>query len=147
MKVVFSGGAEIDAALRDLSRRLAKAVTTRAATKALKVFVDAANAKAPVGRTGNLAKSYKVGARSVLTRRQKSQADQPAADEVIVYAGTANPAGQMQEFGTAHHRPQPHARPAWDETGPKVLAILETDFAADVAKTTARAAKKAAQQP
>jgi HK97 gp10 family phage protein len=145
MKVVFSGGAEIDAALRELPRRLAKAVTTRSATKALKVFVDAANAKAPVGRTGNLSKSYKVGARSVLTRRQKSQADQPAADEVIVYAGTANPAGQMQEFGTVNHAAQPHARPAWEETRQKVVDSLEQDFAAEVAKTKARAAKRAAK--
>lgn len=144
--MTFHGGAEIDAALRDLGRRLAKATTTRAAKKALQPFADAANAKAPVGKTGNLAKSYQVGARSDLTRRQKAMADRPAADEVIVYAGTSHPQGQQQEFGNRNHRAQPHARPAWEATREKVLEQLEQDFAADVAKTTERAARRAGKQ-
>lgn len=32
--------------------------------------------------------------------------------------------GILQEFGTAHHGPQPFARPAWDSESPRALRIL-----------------------
>lgn len=51
--------------------------------------------------------------------------------------------GSFQEFGTAHHGAQPFARPAFDETAPKCLALVGAAFWTELAARGIRQASSA----
>ncbi len=144
MKVTFSGGSEIEQALRALPRSAAKSAVRRILKKAAARFAEAANAGAPEGSDHNLKGSYGVGSR--LTKRQASLARKEGRDDVVVYAGTADPAGQQQEFGNARHGAQPHARPAWDQTQNDIFSDIQDGLSAEVEKTVARYARRVAKR-
>jgi hypothetical protein len=91
-----------------------------------------------------------------LTDRQMSQhrkmfRDDRAAVEVFVGpAGiegkkgiVSNPSAHTQEFGTAHHGPQPFMRPAWDSDHKALLQRLGEIMAKEIEKAITRQARKA----
>jgi len=142
MKMEFHGGKDLEQALKELKVTARKSLARRVLKRAGKLFADAANALAPRGAgTPHLSGSYGVSTR--LNKSQRSKRGKLKPSEVVMYAGTSDPAGQQQEFGNARHGPQPHARPAFDETAVKMLDQIGEDMAADIEKTTARARRKA----
>lgn len=145
IKMEVRGGKEIEDALRELPKYTSrKAVLRRILKRAAQVFADRANALAPTGESHQLETSYGVGTR--LTRRQAAKARREGRDDVFMYAGTADPAGQQQEFGNARHGPQPHARPAWDETQQEIFDRIQDEMSVEVEKAVVRARRKAARQ-
>lgn len=143
MKVEFKGGQDIERALAALPQASAKAAARRVMRRALAVFIDRVSQLAP-RKIGSLGVSYGIGTR--LTKRQAGLARREGRDDVFLYAGTADPAGQQQEFGNARHAPQPHARPAWDETQQAVFDLIQDGMAAEVEKTVQRYAKRMARK-
>lgn len=144
----WEGGPELEAALKALadaagSGRDGKAAMRRAGLTALEPFAKTAAADAPI-LSGNLSMSFKTGTR--LTRRQAALAKKAPKSGVEVYAGTANPAGQMQEFGTAFHPAQPFAREAWDKTQLLVLNVFSQEAWKELAKTAQRMARRLAKR-
>lgn len=159
--------------LRDLERALAelgkpsrqKAVARRALKKAAVPMVEAASANAPV-LSGSLQASIHAG-----TKTSDGNAGKRAFAAVMAGGGSRGEAGAaaraanaatsnlvelhvgpgqhpqaiFQEFGTEHHEPQPFMRPAWDETSGGMVESIKAELAADIAKTAARLARRAAK--
>lgn len=145
--VSFDGGKELLSALESLKPSLRKPVLRRAAMEALKPFLSEVKRLAPVAPVegGALRDSYVIGGPTKLTPRAKGQARRLRDSEVEVYAGTSNPAGMLQEFGTYYQRAQPHARPAWVTTRGAVLKAFTVAVRFDIERTAARAAKRVAR--
>lgn len=144
----FSGGKELMEALEELKPSLRKPVMRRSAQKALVPFLDAVKGMAPVAEVegGALRDSYVIGGPSKLTGREKGRArNEMGKVDAVAYAGTSNPAGKLQEFGTRYQLAQPHARPAWVATREKVLKSFADEMWEDIARTAARAARRAAK--
>lgn len=80
-----------------------------------------------------------------LTRRQARDARKEGKSFAEVYVGTADPAGQQQEFGNVNHPAQPSGRPAWAATQDEFLEGLGADLGAEIDKAAARLARKAAR--
>jgi hypothetical protein len=146
--VQTTGFAELERALQTLGREATqKASLRRSAVKALQPVATLAEALAPRDK-GTLAVSIGVGAR--LTKRQaglhrRMFRDDRAAVEVFAGAGGLAQAVQM-EFGNFKDAPQPFMRPAWDAEGLKTLDRLATELWADIQRTAARQARRAARQ-
>lgn len=115
------GLAGLAAALAQLPKATARNVLIRTGRKALEPFIEDVRKLAPVdenpastpGRApGTLRDSYVIGTK--LNKSQAKSVRREGKNFAEVYAGTNDPAGVQTEFGNAHQRPQPHARPAWD---------------------------------
>lgn len=152
MKTTYriDGLKELDATLGALAseygKASGKAVLRRVATKALEPMAETTRQLAPddPATGGNdLKASYVVGTK--LSRRQAIMArkDQNKST-VTVYMGTADPAGQQQEFGNVNHGPQPHIRPAFDEHKESAINIVAKELGPEIEKTAARLAKRRA---
>lgn len=127
-KTQVEGLKELDQALSILPRAVARRELQKDGIGALKPFVDAWKAAAPVDADpasspkrppGTLRNSIHAG-----TRLNKSQARQVRREGkwfAEVYAGTNDPAGVQTEFGNAHQAAQPHGRPAWESAKEEVL--------------------------
>lgn len=163
-KVMVQGFKELDDALRELPRATERNTLRRAAIAALKPFLAAVKAKAPVDENventperppGTLKNSYHIGTR--LNKTQARSVRKLGKSGVEVYAGTSDPLGVPTEFGTAPRTirkgpragqstgavpAQPHARPAWDETSSKVVVELKEELGKEIAKAAKRLAKK-----
>lgn len=144
--VKLTGFKELDDALKTLTKAAGKGAMRRALKKAAQPIADAANAAAPVGPTGEYAKSFSYSTK--LNKRQggihrKMFRDDKASVEGFV--GTNDPAGVQQEFGNENHGPQPALRPAWDGGKMQVLDDLGRELWIEIEKTAARAARKAAK--
>lgn len=123
-----------------------KASARRAMKKAAQPIADTAERLAP-RRKGNLAESIKVG--TVLSKRQRAQhrklfSDDRAAVEMFVGAGPLSSA-HNQEFGNENMAPQPFMRPALDSEARGYFNTIGRELWADLEKTAARAARKAAR--
>ena len=146
--VRFEGGRELERALQELGREATqKASLRRAARVALQPVADLAQANAP-RLTGTLQLSVGVGTR--LSKRQaglhrRMFRDDRAAVEVFAGAGPLAQATQA-EFGNRDQAPQPYMRPAWDAEGRKTLDRLAVAIWADIQRTAARQARRAARQ-
>jgi len=142
--VEFKGGADMVAALQELPRMATrKSVARRVLRSAGQIFADRANSTAPVGPDHHLAGSYVVSTK--LNKRQTSLARKEGRSDVIMYAGTDDPAGVQQEFGNRRHRAQPHARPAWEQTKKKIFDFIASAMTSELARAVARAQRKAAR--
>lgn len=149
MKEVFStsGFAELDAALAQIEKTAtAKAVMRRSLKKAAQPMADMAQSGAPV-LSGTLQESVAISTK--LSKRQKSLhrkmfKNDKAAVEMFVGAGPLSSA-HNQEFGNEHNAPQPFMRPAWDAEAKPTLERIGVEMWADIKKTAARAARKAAK--
>lgn len=138
----IEGLAELDEALTELPKAMARSTLVRVLKKQGQVIADAESALAP-RLTGKLALSPAVS--QTLTRRQKQQ--NVKESDVEVYVGpTAHPKSIQTEFGNAHQAPHPHLRPAWDGNVEKVLEGIRDDLADEIEKTRARMAKKAERE-
>lgn len=135
----FEGGKDLEAALFGLRRAASKAVAKRVLLKAGAPIAAAGAANAPED-SGALAESYGVGVK--LTNRQAQRNRRGSAVEV--YVGPNDPAAIQTEFGNDHQSAQPHLRPAWDAEKNGALNGIAADMWAEIEKTAARAAKRAA---
>lgn len=151
MKTSFrvDGMPELNSTLSEMSKGLARGALTRIAVAALKdEFVPVAKSLAPddPATGGNdLKSSIVAGPASKLNTRQKrmnKKRDDKSFGEG--FAGTADPAGVPQEFGTVNHGPQPFMRPAWSQTQKPLLDHVAKNAWPEVEKTAARAAKRKA---
>lgn len=141
----WEGFKELDAALVDFADewgvRKVKPLLTRVLKKEGQPIADAESALAPK-LTGELALSPIVSTK--LSRRQKKQNRKES--DVEVYIGpTPHPKSVQTEFGNAHQAAQPHLRPAWDGNVMKVLGGIKGRLTDELAKTTARLARRAAR--
>ncbi|MGR3813407.1 MAG: HK97-gp10 family putative phage morphogenesis protein [Cognatishimia activa] len=140
------GFSELEEALDQLSQSTGKSALRRAMKKAAQPLADLANAKAPVGKTGEYATSFSYSTR--LNKRQgrlhrRTFKNDRASIEGFV--GTNDPAGVQQEFGNVNHPPQPALRPAWDQDKMSLLDRLGQFMWAEIKKSMARAERKAAR--
>lgn len=143
MKVTvrIDGLKELDAQLGDLKESTAKGVLRRVGRSALEPFDKEWRELAPQ-LSGALAESGSVG--SKLSKSQRKAHERKHFIEVFAGPGP-NPQAIQQEFGNANHPPQPFVRPAWEGTKDQVLERVKDGLAAEIIKTNARAAKKAAK--
>lgn len=143
MSLKLEGAKDLEAALRELPRvATRRSLVRRVLRKAGGIFADLANAKAPRDKL-ELAGSYHVG--NKLTRRQRRLAKAEQFADIVVHVGTAHPQGQMQEFGTENHGPQPHARPSWNQTKQQIFDAIAKAMREEVARAVQRARRKAAR--
>lgn len=151
MKTAFKveGLDSLNDTLSEMSKGLAKGALTRIAVAALKdEFVPVAKSLAPddpATQGNDLKESIIAGPASKLNARQKKlnkQRDDRSFGEG--FAGTDDPAGVMQEFGTVNHGPQPFMRPALDTTQGAILDHVARNAWPEVEKTAKRAAKRLA---
>lgn len=149
--VRLEGFRELDRALGELPKAVARNTLVRVGKKRLQPIAETANALAPDDpeTEGGLHRSFVVGTK--LNRRQKSllrravrrgEADKHFAE---IYAGTNDPAGVQQEFGNVNHGPQPMLRPAWDQHKGGLLPGLGDDLWEAIKKSAARVAARLAR--
>lgn len=154
VKFRLEGARELDKVLEGLKATTARGVTRRALKKALEPVAAAARGMAPQD-TGKLAANIGISTR--LTKRQAREARGATGRDVqTIYVGPQWPSAHLVEFGTGprHHKsgkfvgvmpPQPFMRPAWDQNREQVLARLTDEIRAELDKTLARVAKRAAK--
>jgi len=144
---------ELDALLALLPRTVARREMQQDGLAALKPFVDAVQALAPIDADpastpkrppGTLRKSYHAGTR--LNKSQAKTARREGKSFAEVYAGTNDPAGVQTEFGNAHQAPHPHARPAWAATQQDVLQRVGARMWSRIEKVRAKQAAKLARK-
>jgi HK97 gp10 family phage protein len=134
----IEGLQELDEALSELPKAVAKDVLVRVLTEQGAPIKEAGQRLAP-RLTGRLADSYTISQK--LSRRQKSLNHKESAVEV--YIGPGAMAENIQtEFGNAHQAAQPHLRPAFDQNARKVLDGITMSLAAAIEKARYRLAKK-----
>lgn len=144
----MEGLADLAKALNQMKTSTAKGVMRRTLKQAAQPMADLAEAKAPEGKTKRLKPSVSVS--DWLTRRQKARhrkmfGSMKHAVEMYVGTGPLKHA-HLQEFGTAHHAPQPFMRPAWDAEAVPTLARIGTIMGGEITKTAKRAAIRAARR-
>lgn len=150
--VKVEGLRELDKALGELSKGVARNALRRVGLKALEPMAERARQLAPDDpATGgdDLVSSIGVGTRlnkrqARLTRRalRSGEAEKHFAE---VYMGTNDPAGLQQEFGNINHGPQAFMRPAFDEGDRGAIDIVAKELGAEIERSAARAAKRAAR--
>jgi len=153
MQVKLQGFADLDKALQQIEKQSTrKAVLRRSLRKAAEPMAQLASSLAPIGATGNLAESVVVGVkldgRQAKIHRKMFRNDKQAVEIFVgpsYLKGGGGRHGHLQEFGTVNHGPQPFMRPAWDQDKGALLDRLGEEIAADIEKTAARAARKAAK--
>lgn len=137
----IEGLRECEDALRELPKATARNVLLRVLKAQGQPIAQAGMANAPK-ETGELSESYTVGTK--LLRRQKRMHKKESPVEVFV-GPTPHPKSVQTEFGNAHQAPHPHLRPAWDANWRRVLEGIKAALAAEIEKTAARLARKAAR--
>lgn len=140
--VKIEGLRELEKALSELPKATARNTLRRVLKARAEPVRDVWKGKVPV-ETGHYRESIIVGTR--LTSRQAREAKREGKDFAEIHIGTSDPAGQQQEFGNINHPAQPSGRPAWDETQDRVLAGIADDLGAEIEKSRARLARKAAR--
>lgn len=130
---------ELDKALMTMKQSTARGVVRRVLLKAAQPIADDMAERAPRD-SGYLGDHIDTGVR--LSRRQSRIS--PKRSDVEVFAGASRVVqATLQEFGTSDAPPQPFARPAWDAGKMQALADVKTGLSEEIAKTAARAAKRA----
>lgn len=142
---------ELERSLRELPKATARNVLRRVLIKRAEPMAETMRALVPddpaTPETKDLKGSIGVGIK--LSKRQaklhrKEHKDDKQFAEVFVGAGP-KPHAHLQEFGTAHHAPQPFVRPAWDQHKGEILDGLKDDLWKEVEKAAKRLAAKAAR--
>lgn len=146
MKVKFSGGRDIERALKDLASNATKRnATLRALNHAAEPIRDEATRLAPEDR-GELKASIKIGkAISAFQRMSKGDVvvtfvgiDESINKRLHIYA-------EIDEFGRVGQEPQPYMRPAWEQEKMTALDRLGPALWIEIDKAAERAARKAAR--
>lgn len=146
--VEIEGLREIDAALGKLGKATGRNVLRRVAVTRLQPMADHARSIASSFQwSGDLADSIEVSTRLAGYARRLNR-NRSEAEAHMGPAGRgkkAPPQGSLQEFGTAHHGPQPFMRPAWDRGQDQLLDGIKADLWEEIEKAAQRAARKAAR--
>ncbi len=135
------GASELERALAQLPKAVAKSVLRGVLRKAGAPIVDHAVALCP-HRTGELARSIDI--RPTLTRRQRNRRMRGGAAEMFI--GPSFPMGahgHLIEFGTVNMAAQPFLRPAWDAGKTRVLESVRKDIWQALVRVARRLAKRA----
>ena len=141
--MTFSGGRELEAALRELgSLRRVKSALTRSAKRALQPIAEATRQRVPRGATEKLAKGVEV---RPLTRRQGGSAD--AVSLGVVFTGPHRTLAHLYEFGFTKRNDQPYParpflRPAWDGGRDQALSGFRGELWAFLARAAKRARRR-----
>lgn len=157
---------ELEAALKELPRSVAGNVLKRSVAIPAADFADAASEKAPKER-GVLAEQIKVSKPKIINpgtaafaaamretgdraiaasaARAANRAAGGSGKSVVVHVGPTKQAfhGSLQEFGTAHHAPQPFMRPTLDKMGAGFGPAVGKTLATEIEKARKRIAKRA----
>ena len=170
--VSVSGLKELDAALGELSKGLAKGVLKRVLIKAGQPIADAASVLAPKD-TGELSTHILVGSKisnkvgnaefaavmkgggtkaeavSALRGARRSAAGEGSF--AVAYVGPTQAKTKkdaikriVQEFGSVNQPGTPYLRPAWDANKNRALDIIKAELGPEIIKTAKRAAKRTA---
>ena len=135
---------ELDDALGQFTKPVAKAILVRTMKKAGQPVADHASGIAH-RRTGALKLSAGVGTK--LTRRQakmhKRDNSKSFAEAFIGFGGLTQ--AITEEFGTVEVTANPMLRPAWDSGKMGVLEAIKTELGTEIMKTAARVANRAAK--
>lgn len=140
--VKVEGLRELEAALAELPKATARNTLRRVLKRAAEPVQEEAQANAPVA-TGRLKVSIVVGTK--LTRRQQRDAKKEGKFFSEIHVGTSNEAAVPQEFGTVNMSAHPFMRPAWEGNKAKTLDIISGELGAEIEKSAARLARKAAK--
>lgn len=138
----IEGLSDLDRALSELPKATARNVLLRTLKEHGEPIRADGEANAPKGEQGS-AETYTVSTK--LTKRQRKQHKKESHVEVYIGPG-ADPAMLQQEFGNAHHGPQPHLRPAWDSNVQRVLQGITKSLADQIEKARKRLARKAERE-
>lgn len=148
-RVRVEGLRELDTALGELPKALARGVLRRVGLKALQPVAETMAALAPDDPdTGapDLRTSIRVGTKlSPRQARMNRKREDKSFVEVYAGVGPEAPQGVLQEFGTLTNPPQPFARPAWDQEKASVLETVKRDLGGEIEKTAKRLAKRQAK--
>lgn len=160
-RMQLHGAKELEAALRQLPKRIGKGAIRRALKKAAQPIADDAKSRVPVGRNResgehlqeNIAVSTKLSKR----QRRRSRARGHDPNRVDVYIG-AEPSrhAHLVEFGTGPRRTksgkstgvmpaQPFMRPAWDAGKHRALRQFERDLWKEIEKSARNLARRQAK--
>jgi HK97 gp10 family phage protein len=131
--VRIHGVAEVQRALESLPDAVRADALGDVLFEATKPIADAARAKAPV-RSGRLRQSIRIALRA-RGQGQTLRASRGAG----IFVGSTSPLAHLQEYGTAHHGPQPFMRPALDAQAGNAKRIIETGLLDAVMKAVRRA--------
>jgi len=165
--IKVEGLKELEDALLELPKATQGNILKRAVVAAAADFADHASRLAPKDK-GKLATEIKVSKPKIInagtaafaaamrggaTRAEAASAARTAnraaggvGRSVITHVGPTQSAfyGVFQEFGTAHHAAQPFMRPTWDALKNSMLTTIAETLAAEIEKSRARLAKRAA---
>lgn len=168
LSIQIDGLKELNESLNELSRATGGNVLKRAVGAGAALIAEDATARAPVDK-GNLRANILVSKPKIITpgkaayaramqetgdRAIAAQAARAANREAggtgrsaVAHVGPTKAVGQgiLQEFGTAHHAPQPFMRPAWDARGEDAAREIGSALKEELDKAVARAARKAAK--
>lgn len=147
MIVKFSGGLELERALKELGDKgAARRTADRALKRAAEPIRDRWEELVPVDQ-GDLKKSIKIGKaiKAFQGRANKGDVvttfvgvDESQDARLHIYA-------EVQEFGNESNPAQPAGRPAWEEKKQEAFDRLSTDLWDEISKTAARQARKRAK--
>lgn len=138
--VRIEGLKELDRALGELPKAVAKKVARDVLREAVEPMARTARQNAPRDEY-HLYDSIDVGTK--LTRRQQSMHKKdasPAFQEMFM--GTPDPAGVQQEFGNERHPAQPFMRPAWDAEKMPTLKRIANSLWFYIEKAARRQARR-----
>jgi hypothetical protein len=160
--VSVEGLKDLDAALQDLSKGVARGALRRALIRAATPVRDTMKAYAPGLAAGGLKESIEIGNRLEPRQARMHRKAVDARSGIELFVGPSYKLGRggrtahLFEFGTRERvrknggrtgkiRMQPFARPAWDAEQGNALSILKTALWQEVSQATERAQRKAAR--
>lgn len=157
MTVKIEGLRELDDALGELPKAVARGVLRRVGLKALEPVATTAIRLAPddpetVGDDlkANIGVGTKLSGRQARIARRDAQRGLSDQSFVEVYAGVSahskTPQGVQQEFGNVNHPPQSFMRPAWEQHKHGVLDTIAADLGDEITKAAQRAERRAARR-
>lgn len=129
MTLKFSGGPELERALKDLGSEVAGRLGTNAVRAGARVIAASARTKAPVA-TGNLKKSIRVF--------DDVEVKRAGGSERTAYAGTRIFYARFVEFGTRFVPARSFLRSALDESAQESVDKLADNLANGIERETAK---------
>jgi len=165
--VRVEGLRELDAALAELPKAVARNTLRRVLKKAGQPIAEKARQLAPVD-TGRLRDSINVSPKlgtkagqkeyaaamkqglgqeaAVAAMRDARRAAKGEGSFAEMYVGPGRqPHAHLQEFGSVNNRPHPFMRPAWDANKDEALEIIKRDLGGEIAKAAKRVARRKAK--
>lgn len=150
MKLELEGFEELDNALSELSQSQGKAVVRRSLNALGQPIADDAAEMAPIDMDRDygehlyetISVSTRLDPKAKKTQRRIDGVDRGA---VMMHVGPGPKAFHafLQEYGTAHHAPQPFMRPAWDKHRDTLIPRLKELLWENIERRLRLNAKKA----